>query len=160
MVGIAAAATALAVVLTLSVGWFGVSTVRAQENSSDSAATEAELELARRFAPVIVVREQPEPCDTNGEPFEPAPVEIVLDNPEVSLRVGGNGDPVSRFGPSATDLFDLREGWYLDFPGDALAPGCTFETDFRRFWDGRSVVSAHVATQADRPGLLALQSVH
>jgi hypothetical protein len=60
-------------------------------------------------------------------------------------------------GPGPADLFDLREGWYLDFPGDALEPGCVFEQDFRRFYDGQSVVYAHVASEAGRPGLLALQ---
>ena len=59
--------------------------------------------------------------------------------------------------PGASDIFDLREGWYLDFPGDALEPGCIFEQDFRRFSDGRSTVYAHVATEAGRPAQLALQ---
>jgi hypothetical protein len=133
-------------------------TVDAQDDADvDDQSVSAEQALVERFAPVIVVREQDGPCDTNGEPFEPAPVEIVLDNPEISLRVVGNGDPVRTFGPGAADLFDLREGWYLDFPGDALEPGCIFEEDFHRFWDGQSVVYAHVATQADRPGFVAVQ---
>jgi hypothetical protein len=60
-------------------------------------------------------------------------------------------------GPGASDLFDLREGWYLDFPGDALEPGCIFEQDFHRFYDGQSVVYAHIAQEADRPGFIAVQ---
>jgi hypothetical protein len=118
---------------------------------------DADLELAERYAPVVVVRAQEEECDTDGEPFEPAPVDIVLDNPEILLRQVGNGDPVAMLGPGPSDLFDLREGWYLDFPGDALEPGCIFEQDFRRFFDGRSVVYAHIAQQADRPGFVAVQ---
>jgi hypothetical protein len=117
----------------------------------------AELELARRYAPIVFVRPQDAPCDTNGEPFEPSPVEIVLDNPEILLRQVGNYDPVVMTGPGAADLFDLREGWYLDFPGDALEPGCVFEQDFRRWYDGQSVVYAHVAVEEGQPGLLALQ---
>lgn len=124
---------------------------------SGDAPTADEIALAERHAPVVFVRQQDEPCDTDGEPFEPAPVDIVLDNPEVLLRQVGNDDPVTVIGPSAADIFDLREGWYLDFPGDALEPGCVFEEDFGRFYDGQSVVYSHVATQADRPGLLALQ---
>jgi hypothetical protein len=116
-----------------------------------------ELELAERYSPVVFVRPQDGPCDTEGEPFEPAPVEIVLDNPEVFLRQVGNGDPVAMTGPDASDIFDLREGWYLDFPGDALEPGCIFEQDFQRFYDGRSVVYAHVVADADEPGFVALQ---
>lgn len=113
--------------------------------------------LAERYAPFVVVGQQDEPCDTDGEPFEPAPVEIVLDNPEVFLRQVGNGDPVLMNAPDAADIFDLREGWYLDFPGDALEPGCVFEQDFRRFWDGTSVVYANVAREAGRPDMIALQ---
>ena len=157
--------TFISVVLALAtVGVLvGVSpgSVAAQEDGAGNGDAEGsvsdEQTLAERFSPVIVVREQDGPCDTNGEPFEPAPVEIVLDNPEVSLRVVGNGDPVAIQGPGASDLYDLREGWYLEFPGDALEPGCIFEQDFHRFWDGRSVVYAHVATQTDRPGFLAVQ---
>lgn len=122
-----------------------------------TAPTDDELVLAERYTPVVVVKEQDGPCDTGGEPFEPAPVEIVLDNPEIFLRQVGNDDPVALRGPGAADLFDLREGWYLDFPGDALEPGCIFEQDFRRFFDGRSVVYAHVAREPARPGFLALQ---
>jgi hypothetical protein len=118
---------------------------------------DAELELAERYAPIVVVRTQEEACDTDGEPFEPAPVDIVLDNPEILLRQVGNGDPVAMLGPGSSDLFDLREGWYLDFPGDALEPGCIFEQDFHRFYDGQSLVYAHIATEADRPGFIAVQ---
>jgi hypothetical protein len=125
--------------------------------AADDAPSADEVALAERHAPIVFVRQQDAPCDTDGEPFEPAPVDIVLDNPEVLLRQVGNDDPVTVVGPSAADIFDLREGWYLDFPGDALEPGCVFEEDFGRFFDGRSVVYSHVATQADRPGLLALQ---
>ena len=104
-----------------------------------------ELELAERHAPVVWIRQQTEPCDSDGEPFEPTAADIVLDNPEVLLRQVGNEDPVVMRAPSAFDLYDLREGWFLDFPGDALNPGCVFEQDFRRFAAGRdSVVYAHV----------------
>ncbi len=142
---------ATGVVAALSVIAASPSVASAQDD------VDAAQRLVERFAPVVVVREQAAPCDTDGEPFEPAPVEIVLDNPEVFLRQVGNDDPVLMSAPGAADIFDLREGWYLDFPGDALEPGCVFEQDFRRFFDGRSVVYAHVATEAGRPGMLAVQ---
>ena len=146
---LAAALVALAVAAPAS--------AHAQEAGSDGADGSAANELARRYAPLVMVKQQAAPCDTDGEPFEPAPVDIVLDNPEIFLRQVGNDDPVAMRGPSGADIFDLRAGWYLDFPGDALDPGCIFEQDFHRFYDGRSTVYAHVATQADRPGHLALQ---
>jgi hypothetical protein len=141
-----------ALMMVALIGILAPSAAHAQDDRRDP-----EQILAERYAPVVMVKSQDGPCDRNGEPFEPAPADIVLDNPEVLLRQVGNGDPVTVLGPSASDLFDLREGWYLDFPGDALEPGCIFEQDFHRFFDGTSVVYAHVATQADRPGLLALQ---
>lgn len=126
--------------------------------SAQSSDDSAESELAERHAPIVYVGAQDEWCDTDGESFEPAPVDIVLDNPEVFLRQVGNGDPVAMRGPGAADVFELGSGWYLDFPGDALEPGCTFEHDARKFTAGRrSVVYAHVATQADRPDMLGLQ---
>lgn len=154
-----AAIVAVAVSLAL-VGSAGAQDSAANAQPADpsgEAPTADEIALAERHAPIVFVRQQDAPCDTDGEPFEPAPVDIVLDNPEVLLRQVGNDDPVTVIGPSAADIFDLREGWYLDFPGDALEPGCVFEEDFDRFYDGQSVVYSHVATEADRPGLLALQ---
>lgn len=116
-------------------------------------------ELAERYAPIVMVKAQDGPCDADGEPYEPAPVDIVLDNPEVFLRQVGNGDPVAMRAPDASDIFDLQEGsWYIDFPGDALNPRCTFETDYLRFSrDLPSVVYAHVATEVDRPDMIGLQ---
>lgn len=146
----------LALLVVPTVSMLFPTSVAAQGND-DVDEVVPEQVLADRYAPVVIIKAQDGPCDTGGEPFEPAPVEIVLDNPEVFLRQVGNDDPVAMRGPGGRDLFDLREGWYLDFPGDALDPGCIFEQDFRRFYDGRSVVYAHVAEQADRPGMLALQ---
>jgi hypothetical protein len=118
---------------------------------------DAAIRLAEKYAPVVMVKAQETECDTNGEPFEPAAVELVLDNPEVFLRQVGNDDPVAMSAPGASDIYDLREGWYLDFPGDALDPGCIFEQDSRRWSDGRSVVYAHIATEDNYPDKIALQ---
>jgi hypothetical protein len=146
----------LAVALAIVAGALAHGSPARAQDPPDGAGS-AELELAQRYAPVVFVKPQDAPCDTNGEQFEPAPVEVVLDNPEIFLRQVGNGDPVAVTGPSAADIFDRREGWYLDFPGDALEPGCIFEQDFRRFYDGQSVVYAHVVSDADQPGFVALQ---
>ena len=121
----------------------------------DSAATQ---ELAERYAPVLRIREQAEECDTDGERFGPVAVDSVLDNDQILLRQVGANNPVMTKGPGAGDLFDVGEGFYLDFPGDALAPGCIYERDVRRYTrDLEPTVYAHVATQDDAPGRLALQ---
>jgi hypothetical protein len=114
--------------------------------------------LAERYAPIVRIKAQETECDTTGEQFAPTAVEVVLDNPEVVLRQVGTGDPVLLTAPGASDLFRLGEGTYLDFPGDALRPACTFERDFRRFSaDNAPTVYAAVVRQPDRPDQLALQ---
>jgi hypothetical protein len=124
----------------------------------DAAEVDASRTLAERYAPIVVVKQQQADCDRRGEAFVPAPVDIVLDNPEVLLRQVGHADPVIMRAPGASDLFGLGEGFYLDFPGISLAPECIYERDFRRYAAGVPVtVYAHVAQQADRPGTLALQ---
>jgi len=51
-----------------------------------TAATAAERELARRYAPIMMLKENPDPpCSRDGEQYRPAPVEITLANPDVRL---------------------------------------------------------------------------
>ncbi len=121
---------------------------------------EAELEqqLAERFAPVIMLKEQEDDCDPHGEPYRPTAVDIVLDNPEIALRQVGGGDPVVMRAPSAADLAGLNQGFFLDFPGSSLSPGCIFETDFRKYsGDQPPAVYAHVVQQPDEPDLVFVQ---
>lgn len=115
-------------------------------------------ELAEKWAPLVLIREQEEECDRDGEAWEPTNVDIVLDNPEVALRDAD--DDIVVEGPSAADLFGLGEGYYLDFPGRSLNPGCVYEKDFRRFKEETGTpptIYAHVVSQPDEPGLLAVQ---
>lgn len=132
-----------------------VSPAAAQESPGDDEQAQA---LAEAYAPIIEIVAQDGPCDTDGEAFAPASVEIFLDNPEVVLRQVGNGDPVVKVAPTAGDLFQLGEGFYVDFPGGALEPGCIYERDFRRY--SRALpptVYAHLVVQPDHPDQLALQ---
>src|SRR4051794_20161627 len=136
-------AVAFVLLLTASVGGLlaGDGAVLAQP-ADDAQA------LADRYAPIVMVRKQPEPCSADGEPFIPMAVERILDNPQVALRQVGNGDPTVMRGPRPADLADLGEGFYLDFPGDALDPGCLYEEDNDRFNAGQpAVVYAHVARE-------------
>jgi hypothetical protein len=106
----------------------------------------------------MMLRVQDEDCDSDGEPFAPMSVDVLLDNPQILLRQVGRGDPTVMRAPGASDLANLGEGFYLDFPGDALKPGCLYEQDYNRFSAGRRpVVYAHIAQQADRPDVLAVQ---
>ncbi len=121
-----------------------------------------EQELVEQFAPIVMLKAQDEACDPNGEPYAPQSVDIVLDNPDVVLRQLGEANPVIMTAPSAADLYDRGEGFYLDFPGSALDPACLYERDFDRYTDTvtgerQPVVYANIATQDDAPDQLAVQ---
>ena len=128
-------------------------TVSAQTDDDSDAQ-----ELVERYVPIVMLRTQEEPCDSDGEPFVPMNVDLLLDNPQIALRQVGNGDPTVMRAPGAADLFDLGEGFYLDAPGDSLNPGCLYEQDHDRFNAGQpAVVYAHIAQQPDEPDQLAVQ---
>ena len=137
---VAVAVSVSTIVLTAMVG---EGTAGAQPTEDDAA-----LELAERYSPIVVVRDQEEPCDTDGEPFAPMSVDLVLDNDDVTLRQAGAADPVVRRAPVAADLFSRGEGFFLDLNGLALEPGCVYERDYDVYRRGTDpVVYAHVATQ-------------
>jgi hypothetical protein len=134
------------------------SPVAAQDAGDGAGEGDAAQQLADRYAPIVMLKAQDEECDTYGEPYAPMSVEAVLGNPQIALRQVGNGDPTVMRGPTAQDLYGLGAGFYLDFPGDSLQPGCLFERDFRRYTtDSEATVYAHIARQADEPDKLALQ---
>jgi len=116
-----------------------------------------EQALAERFAPAIRLVEQEEEC-APGEPYDPLDVEILLANePTVALRGPWNVTDLVEIGPEADDLRNRFE-YHLDFPGDPLDAGCAYEQWSRRLAEGSEpTIYAHVATQEDEPGRLALQ---
>jgi hypothetical protein len=121
-----------------------------------SAALGDEVALAERHAPVVRLVQQLEECGP-GEPYEPIDVDALFDEPTVALRGPWSALDLIEVGPTAGDLAGLYE-YHLDFPGDALDPGCTYELWANRITDGREpAVYAHVATDAARPGQLVLQ---
>ncbi|HEX3931672.1 MAG TPA: Vps62-related protein [Nocardioides sp.] len=114
-------------------------------------------ELAQRYSPIVMLREFTKPCGP-GEPFVPMRVNAVLDNPEVALRQVGNHDAVIQWAPTAKALYGRGTGTYLDLPGDALSPGCIYARDSARYTPlSQAAVYAHVTTQADKPGYVAVQ---
>jgi hypothetical protein len=115
-----------------------------------------ERALAERYAPVVRLVEQEEECGP-GEPYEPTDVDVLFDEPTVALRGPWSPTDLVRIAPADDDVADLYE-YHLDFPGDALDPGCDYERWARRLTDGRSsAVYAHVASEAGAVGRLALQ---
>jgi len=112
--------------------------------------------LAAKFAPVVRLVEQPEPCGP-GEPYVPMDVNALFGQSTVALRGPWNRTDLVAVGPEAKDLAGLYE-YHLDFPGDALDPGCGYERWSRLLMERRKpTVYAHVATDPGHPGRLALQ---
>jgi hypothetical protein len=115
---------------------------------------DAETQLAERHAPEVRLVAQPEPCGP-GEPYEPIDVDALMDSEEVALR--GPWDRVNLIGvgPSAEEIGVGLPGYHLDFPGDALRPGCSFEEYQERMTAGlEPTMYARVVPEAGR---LALQ---
>lgn len=144
--------------MLLAVWSVGMGTAVAQQGPP-SGSEPGDLQiLAERHAPILVLKQQAEECDDEGEPYGPTSVDIVLDNPEVALRQVSIDNPVLRWAPGAADLAGLGEGFFLDFPGSSLEPGCTYERDFRKYAAGaQPLVYAHVVQQPDEPDRLFVQ---
>ncbi|RIK42045.1 MAG: hypothetical protein DCC58_11630, partial [Chloroflexi bacterium] len=101
-----------------------------ERSDPQAAMTEAERALIERYAPIVMLKQQKDPCDTDGEPYEPAPVEIVLGDAGVALRENAGGkasaDPTLLHAPTADDLAVAADATYLDFPGNPRNAGCTY----------------------------------
>jgi hypothetical protein len=76
--------------------------------------------LAERYAPVVVVRAQGEPCG-DGEAYLPSPVDLLLGRPDVVLHTP-SGDVRA---PRARDLFAASAASDLDLPGRVLSRAVT-----------------------------------
>jgi hypothetical protein len=121
------------------------------------ASTGDQQALAKRYTPVVRLVEQKEECGP-GEPYDPIDVNTLFGQPTVALRGPWNGSDLVKIGPTAHDLTGGLYDYHLDFPGDALSPGCGYEQWARRITEGHvPTVYAHVATEPAHPGQLALQ---
>jgi len=122
-----------------------------------SAALADQRALAERYAPVVRLVTQAKECGP-GEPYRPLDVDVLFGADTVSLRGPWNRTDLITIGPTATQVGKRLYGYHLDFPGDALSPGCGYEQWARTISAGtKPTVYAHVAVDAGRPGKLALQ---
>ncbi len=110
--------------------------------------------LADRYVPVIMVRTQKTACG-DGEPYRPTTVDAVLGKADVLLQ-GPDGQTI--VAPTASDLYGKGPDWHVNLPGDALEPGCGYETWSRANGaDEQASVYAKVTVDPDEPDRLALQ---
>jgi len=116
-----------------------------------------EEDLAQRYAPVVRLVEQLEECGP-GEPYEPSDIDAYLDEETVSLRGPWRSNDLVEIAPGAGALGEGLYEYNLDFPGDALSPGCDYERWARRITDDTDpTVYAHVVADPEHPDRLALQ---
>ena len=115
-----------------------------------------EQALAERFAPVVRLVEQVEECGP-GEPYEPRT--STFSSTSRRSRCAGLGTDGS--GEDRSYRRRPRPGRYeyhLDFPGDALDPGCDYERWARRITEGSAPTVVRPRRRpTDRPGEFALQ---
>lgn len=115
-------------------------------------------QLIQAFSPIVMLKEQAHPCDSDGEAFLPAPVEVVFDDPQVNLVISqsrGRSDLVTN-APGVQDLANGQVGYHLDFPGNPRRPGCGYERWFKERMQGYSPTTyANIVVGDD--GRLALQ---
>jgi hypothetical protein len=122
-----------------------------------TAATDPDIALAEKYSPVVRLVAQPEPCG-HGEPYDPTDVRSVLGNSDVALRGPWDTTNIVKVAPTARDLEAGLLGYHLDFPFDALSPGCNYEQWSDQISAGVPPTTyAHVARDPDYPGRIALQ---
>jgi hypothetical protein len=122
------------------------------------AALSDEKALAERYAPVVRLVKQEHECGP-GEPYEPMNVDALFGQPTVALTGPWSGNDVVKIGPKAEDLAAGLYQYHLDFPGNALQPGCDYERWARFVSKGHEpTVYAHVPPSDPlHPGQVALQ---
>ena len=82
---------------------------------------------------MLVVRKHTTPCG-DGEPYLPISVDAVLGRQDVTLRTPhGTIDA-----PTASQLATAGPDSYLDLPGNALRPGCSYEKWYNQIREGHS----------------------
>jgi hypothetical protein len=122
-----------------------------------AAASDPAQELALRYAPVVRLVKQAEPCG-HGEPYQPTNPNVVLGNDEVALRGPWDTTNIVKVGPTAADISVGLARYNLDFPGNALKPGCDYEQWADEITKGTPPTTyAYITTDPAFPGQLALQ---
>jgi len=154
--------TKLARVMTTA--WILIILLVASRGSAAAQGASAEEQLAQKYAPIAMLRQQTASCDKKGEGYFPAPVDLVLGNPDVALKQIGTtdssaDDPVIKMGPTAQDLAGKDDTYYLDFPGNPRKAKCDFENNFKRLvalQGTKPTTYVHIVVDQGR-GQLALQ---
>ena len=114
----------------------------------------AEATLADRYSPVVRLVAQTEECGS-GEPYAPIDVNAVLGNDQVALRGPWQESNLVERRSDRVRLAAGLKNYHLDFPGDALRPGCTYEQWQRSL--GTAAIPTTYARVTSESGKTALQ---
>lgn len=112
----------------------------------------AEVQLAVKYAPRLYIGGTSASCFGSAAAQRPLPVEAVLDNPRVVLRLAGASFAESA--PGASGIFLKPGGYYLDYPGDPTSPNCTYDNDYQSL--ARQYAPVAYARIATEPGFSSL----
>jgi hypothetical protein len=154
-------ATLAALVLALSVPALS-SAASSQGAEAARAQAAATATLAKRYAPITMLREETDPpCQTSAEQYEPTSVDTVLGNPTVTLQkyVEGEGLQDIVTAPTVADVAGLGDNYYLNLEGKALGETCVYAKAFRKLVEegkAPAVSYAHIAREPNHGGF-ALQ---
>ncbi len=122
---------------------------------SAHAGISAERALAEKYAPVVRLVARGEGC--GGLYYLPINVNDLFGQPTVALR-GPWGNDLVQIAPQAKDLGAELWGYHLDYPGDALRPGCDYLNWQEHLGAEKTpTMYAHVVTDPAHPGQIALQ---
>lgn len=117
--------------LLLAVVLFGLLASAAPIVGAQSAPDSPEQQFADQYAPIVMIKEQPEACDDGGEQFRPIAVDILFGTDDVRLMKRGSGgkqtDTEVKRNIQASDLYGLGDEYYLDLPGEPRDPECVYE---------------------------------
>jgi hypothetical protein len=99
---------------------------------AQTSTVSLEQALAETYAPIVMIKTQPEKCSNDGEQFRPVMVDILFGTDDVRLMQRGSGakttDIEIKRNIAAADLAGLNDSYYLDLPGEPRNPECTYET--------------------------------
>ncbi len=116
----------------------------------------ADRTLAERYAPVVRLVAGNDSCGPDSR-YVPIDVDRLFGQPTVALR-GPWGNDLVEIAPKASDLGRGLWGYHLDFPGDALRPGCDYLRWQQHLGAEKTPTTyAHVVTDPAHLGKIALQ---
>jgi len=113
----------------------------------------SEQQLLEKFAPTLASPEQTSACGS-GEAFTPIAVDAILNRDDVQLKTS-TGTLITS-APTGADLFAAGPDAHLDFPGNALNPGCTYEKWFDSL-NATPTIYGRVMPDPDADNLIAVQ---